>query len=247
MILKDKVAIVTGGSTGIGLAIAKKFAAEGAKVVIASLDQDKGKKAAATVQASSFIATDVRDEDSVRTMVEQVKKKFKKIDIVINNAGIATLEKELPDFPLADFQNIMETNLTSVFLITKYTISELVKSKGTIINIASRSGVVAELDVPAYSTSKAAMIMLGKSLALRYAKEGVRVNSVSPGPIRTGIGLKYFKDEAEYNEYYKEKIPLGRVGTVEEVASLVTFLASSDAGFITGANYTIDGGATLKG
>jgi len=247
MLLKNKVAIITGGSSGIGLATAKRFAKEGAKVVIAGRDQKKGENALKDIPEAIFVATDVQKEADLQKLVAETIKKFGQIDIVFNNAGrISTLEEDITTMPVADFHETMETNFTSVFLLTRLAIPYLLKTKGCIVNTASVLGLKPDMYDPIYCSSKAAIVMFTKTMALKYARDGVRVNCVCPGPIDTPLLRDaYGHDERDLKEGMKRN-PMGRMGTSEEVANLVCFLASAEAAYITGSIVSVDGGAALK-
>lgn len=247
MILQDKVAIITGGSSGIGLATAQRFAKEGAKVVIAARDQKNGESALKEIPGGVFVATDVQKETDMQNLVAETSKKFGRIDIVFNNAGrIATLEEDITTMPVSDFHETMETNFTSVFLLTKYSLPYLLKTKGCIINTSSVLGLRADGYEPIYCSSKAAIIMFTKAIALKYAHDGVRVNCICPGPIDTPLLRHAYGDnERDLKEGIKYN-PMGRMGTPMEVASLVCFLASDEASYITGSIVSVDGGSALR-
>ncbi len=247
MLLQDKVAIITGGSSGIGLATAKRFAKEGAKVVIAGRDQKKGDSALKEIPGAVFVATDVQKEADIQNLITETVKKFGHIDIVFNNAGrISTLEEDITMMPIADFHETMETNFTSVFLLTRLALPYLLKTKGCIINTASVLGLRPDSYDPIYCSSKAAIIMFTKAMALKYARDGVRVNCVCPGPIDTPLLREaYGNDERDLKEGIKHN-PMGRMGTPEEVANVVCFLASAEAAYMTGSIVSVHGGAALK-
>jgi len=230
---EDKVVIVTGGASGIGAAIARQFADEGAHVVVASIKMGESVESESDV----FIETDVRDESQVKKMVDETLKKFGKVDIVVNSAGANHQnQRDVTSFSLEEYRNIMDTNMTGTFLLTKHALPHLLKTKGSIINIASQLGLVPEPNLGVYSASKAAVIMFTKAMAVRYAADGVRINCVCPGPIGTHFLRKDFS---------VAKIPVGRLGTPEEVANIVFFLASDKCSYVTGAAYTVDGASSL--
>ena len=246
MKLKNKVSIITGASSGIGRAIAIRFAKEGAKIIIADVDEEGAKKTLAQVSdADIFIKTDVRDENEVRNLVDKTLGEFGKIDIIVNSVGIySPLEADIASLPVKDFSNVMDTNFASIFLLTKFTISHLLKSRGNIINIASSLGLVPEAESPIYCSSKSAIIMFTKTTALNYSKNGVRINCICPGPIDTPLLHKAFPDKKELEDYLKRN-PMGRAGTPAEVANLAVFFASEESSYITGGVYTVDGGESL--
>lgn len=228
----EKTVIVMGGGTGIGEAIARLFINAGANVVIASKNRREQPKNDNVI----FLKTDIRDESQVKKMVEETIEKFRKIDVVINSAGANYHDQmNIPNLPLEEYQDIIDTNITGTFLLTKYTLPHLLKTKGTIINIASQLGLVPDQKFPVYCASKAAMIMFTKAMAVRYAADGVRINCVCPGPTNTFFLRKDFPTE---------QLPMKRLGTPEEVANIVFFLASEKCSYVTGAAYTVDGGSS---
>lgn len=246
MQLKNKVSIITGSSSGIGQAIAIHFAKEGAKVVVADIDEGGAKNTLSQISDSGFfVKTDVRSEQEIKNLVDRTLEKFGKIDIVVNSVGIySPLEADVASLPTKDFSNVMETNFASIFLLTKFAIPHLLKSKGNIINIASSLGLIPEAESPIYCSSKAAIIMFTKTTALNYAKSGVRINCICPGPIDTPLLHRAFPDEKELAEYLKRN-PMGRAGTSDEVANVALFLASEESSYVTGGIYTVDGGESL--
>lgn len=231
--LKDKIAIVTGGSSGIGEAIVHLFTDKEATVVIASTRPAKNPVKCRTV----FMQTDVRDELQVMKTIDETKKRFGRIDIVVNNAGINPKNQDdIANFPLADYRNIIDTNLTGTFLFTKYSVPHLLETRGTIVNISSQLGLVPEPYFAIYCASKAAVIMFTKATAVKYAADGLRINCVCPGPTNTTFLRKPFPIE---------KVPMSRLGKPEEVANVVLFLVSCESSFVTGGIYTVDGGSSL--
>jgi NAD(P)-dependent dehydrogenase (short-subunit alcohol dehydrogenase family) len=247
MKLKDKIAIITGGTSGIGFAIAKRFSDEGAQVVITSdSDTDGDDKAKLVSETCTFIRTDVRDNEQVKKLIASVIEKHGKLDIVVNSAGVYSFsQSDITQMPVEDFDTTMDINFKGIFLMTKHVLPELLKTSGNIINIASALGLVPEKESPIYCASKAAVIMFSKATALQFPEKGVRVNSICPGPIDTPMLHRAFPNQQEYDEYL-EFNPMKRAGKPEEVASLAVFLASNEAGYITGGVYTIDGGESLK-
>lgn len=247
MKLSDKVTIVTGGSSGIGLETAQQLSDEGAQVIIAARNEERGNQAAAKISGSVFIKTDVTDESSVKHLIEETIKKFDRLDIVINNAGMDDpLQEDITVLTEEEYSGLMDTNFKSVFLMTKHSIPHLLKAKGNMVNISSRLGLVPETDVSIYSAAKSAVITFTKAMALRYGKDGVRINCVCPGATDTPLLLKVFEGDAkEMQEYIAEKAPLGRIGKPEEVANVVSFLVSDDASYVTGGVWTVDGGLAL--
>ena len=247
MKLKDRVAIITGGTSGIGFAIAKLFSKEGSNVVIASDKPESGNNIAKSISSDClFIQTDIREENQVKNLIFETVKKFGKLDILVNSAGVYSFSQgDIVQMPTADFDWIMNINFKGVFLTTKFAISELLKTKGNIINISSSLGIVPEKESAIYCASKSAVIMFSKAIALQFPESGLRVNSICPGPIDTPMLRRAFPEKKEYDEYLKMN-PMKRAGTPEEVAGLALFLASDDARYITGGVYTIDGGESLR-
>lgn len=245
MKLEGKVAIITGGASGIGLGIAKDFFDLGAKVIIADWSESEEViKKEFNSNNVMFIKTDVSKEKQVKHLVDQTVKKFGKLDIMVANAGIGD-GSLLHEEPLETWEKIVGVNLTGVFLCNKYAIKAMLKNKGqnkgAIINMSSILGLVGEAVAPAYASCKAGVNNLTRSGAIAYAKDGIRINAVCPGYIYTPL-LSSF-DEEKF-EYLKTKHPIGRLGKVEEVTPAVRFLASDEASFITGITLPVDGGYT---
>ncbi|MEK6825338.1 MAG: SDR family oxidoreductase [Nanoarchaeota archaeon] len=228
MRLANKVAIITGGSQGIGEAIAQRFKKEGAKVIVFDLEKTKSE--------DEFYQVDISKEDQIRTAINNIKK----VDILVNNAGIYFQESVITTTQ-EQLDKIVDINFKGTYLMCKHLLPILLKSKGNIINIASGLGVVPERSSPAYCATKAAIIMLTKCLAQEYASQGVRVNAILPGPIDTPLLRDSFKSE-EDRRISENKVPLKRIGTPEEVANVALFLASQEASYVTGGTYAVDGG-----
>lgn len=236
MNMKDKIIIVTGGSSGIGKKIAERFSVEGATII------RSGKESCAE---KDFIQADIREESFVKNLIERVVDKFGRIDVVVNSAGIYSQNQyDIPNLSVEEFDDSMNTNFRGIFLTTKYALPYLLKSKGNIVNIASALGLVPEKESSIYCASKAAVIMFTKAVALNYADKGVRINAVCPGPINTPM-LNANIPKDEMSDYLNAN-PMKRAGTTDEVANLVLFLASDKASYMTGGAYTIDGGESLK-
>ena len=245
MRLKDKVAFISGGARGMGAAEAKLFADEGAKVAIGDVLEAEGRKVAAEIVRvgghAMFVKLDVSNEGSwIRALGETIKE-FGKLDILVNNAGISATGGVL-ETSEETWDRVMAVNAKGVFLGTKIAIPEMRKAGGgAIVNISSQMGLVgSDTGSPAYNASKGAVHIFTKSAALRHAKEGIRINSVHPGPIDTPM-LGDVSDP-ERHRRLMSMVPLGRRGKPEEVAYGVLFLASDEASYITGAAVVIDGG-----
>lgn len=232
MHLAKKTALVTGGSKGIGKAIAQKFMKEGAKVIVFDIQKPDYKV--------EFHQVDISKE-------EQIKKAFSKIDkldILVNNAGIyfqALVEKTAKE----QLDKIVDVNFKGTYLMCKYALALIKKSKGNIINISSGLGVVPEPESPAYCSTKAAIIMFTKCMAQEYAIQGIRVNAILPGPIDTPLLRNALSSQKELNEYTKLN-PMRRIGKPEEVANVAVFLASDEASYVTGGLYSVDGGESTS-
>lgn len=240
MRLKGKIALITGSSRGIGRSIALAFAKEGTRVVICYLShKNEAMKVARRVgQKAIVVQLDVRDRESIKKAVAQVKKKFGPgIDILVNNAGI-NIPNDFDKISDKDWRDVMTTNLDGVFK-TSQELLPLIKKGGRIINIASISGQIGGPRTTHYAASKAAVIALTENLALFCAKKNILVNAISPGFIKSPMLAKAVK---EGKLPILEKIPLGRLGTYEEVAKVAVFLASDDASYITAQVINVNGG-----
>lgn len=242
--LNDRVVIITGGSSGIGKATAVLFAQEGAKVIIASINPEEGKSALKQISGDSiFIKCDVSRSNDVKRLIDTTISKYGRLDILINNAGIY-FQKLIDRLDENEWDKVMDINLKGPFLCSKYALPFLKKSSGTIINTASTLGLVPEAETPAYCASKAGLIMLTKTMALAYSEYNLRINAVCPGPILTPLLIKAIPKE-ELEDYTKRQTLFKRLGTPEEVAKVMLFLASDDASYVTGAVYTVDGGESI--
>ncbi|MFH0792302.1 MAG: SDR family NAD(P)-dependent oxidoreductase [bacterium] len=241
MRLKDKVAIITGGSSGIGLATAKKFIAEGAKVVIADINRETGEKAEQETGAM-FIKTDVSDSGQVQNLINKTIEKYGQLDIMINNAGVAVMGSAL-DCPDEDFERVISINLRGVFLGTKYAAQKMKDKGGVILNTASVAGLVGFNGAVGYCASKGGIVQVTKAAALDLAQYKIRVNAIAPAVIKTAM-TKGFIENPDYAKMFLAQTPLGRFGEPEEVANLICFLASDEASYITGSIYPVDGGWT---
>uniref|UniRef100_A0A7C3MGM5 SDR family oxidoreductase n=1 Tax=Dictyoglomus thermophilum TaxID=14 RepID=A0A7C3MGM5_DICTH len=243
-----KVAIVTGGGQGIGKAIAKKFLENSISVVIAEIDEEAGRETEeeySSLGEIKFIKTDVSNEEEVRNMIEETIKIFGRINYLINNAGIG-INKHISELTLEEWNRVLGVNLTGAFLCSKYAYPYLKKEKGVIINIASTRAFMSEPNTEAYSASKGGIYALTHALAISLGPE-IRVNCISPGWIEVSEWKKKsLRKPAELTELDHKQHPVGRVGRPEDIASLVLYLISDDAGFITGANFIVDGGMTRK-
>jgi NAD(P)-dependent dehydrogenase (short-subunit alcohol dehydrogenase family) len=242
--LQDRVAVVTGGGQSLGLAISRALHGAGAEMVIAEVNDETGPEAAEELEGT-FVHTDVTDPASVRGMVETVIEEHGRIDVLVNNAGIVhnIPSEEVPD---EEWLAVISVNLNGVFWCCREVGKAMLKrGSGSIVNIASMSGIVSNHPQPqaAYNASKAGVITLTKSLAGEWAPHGVRVNSVSPGYIRTPL-TELGMSKTEWADVWLSSTPLGRLAEPQEIAPAVLYLASDAASFATGTNLVIDGGYT---
>lgn len=239
-----KVAVVTGGSVGIGRATAVAFAREGAAVVVASRRADESEMTVKMLKEQGgegfFVKTDVTQADQIETMIEKTMATFGRLDFAFNNAGVEQQPSPLPEQSEELFDWINNINYKGTWLCMKYQIPQILKSGGgAIVNMSSIAGEIGFPGVPIYTASKHAVLGLTKAVALEYAQSNIRVNAVSPGAIHTDM---YERFEPEVREQLINLHPLGRPGKPEEVAQTVLFLCSEGAGFITGHSLMIDGG-----
>ena len=240
--LNDRVAIITGGAQGFGFAIAERFISSGAKVIIWDIDENECKKAISKINSKdfSFQIVDVRQIKEVELKLKEIEKKFGKIDIFINNAGIAGINTSVIDYPIEEWNKVIDLNLNAVFYCCKSVVPFMIKNEyGRIVNIASIAGKEGNPNASAYSTSKAGVIGLTKSLGKELASYNIAVNCVTPAVAKTRIFDQMTK---EHIDYMLSKIPRNRFAKVEELASLVTWLSSEENSFTTSAVYDLSGG-----
>lgn len=247
MRLKDKIAIITGGGSGIGRATALLFAENGAKVVVADVDIEGGEETVRLIEekggSAVFIRTNVANSDEIKTLVQGTIEHFGSIDILVNNAGIGNSEVRSMDLTEEEWDRVIDINLKGVFLGIKYAVPEMIKkgSGGSIINTASLLGLKGQKYVSAYNASKGGVVLLTKNAALEYGKYGIRVNAIAPGVIDTKIIEGWKQNERKWPIISRANA-LGRIGTPLEVANAILFLASDEASFITGTTLSVDGG-----
>ncbi|MDX1751728.1 MAG: SDR family oxidoreductase [Salinimicrobium sediminis] len=248
--LDNKVAIVTGGATGIGEAISKKFAAEGAKVFLVGMPQDPVKQVIEDIKKSKGKAigfsADISSEENAKEAVETAVKYFGHLDILINNAGVYPEVNTIDEFSVEAFDNLLKNNLRTTFLMTKYAIPHLKKSRGCIVAAGSEAGSIGIPNVTPYGGTKGFIHSFIKGVAAEQAKNGIRANIVAPGPIDTAWTHKETSDiNKKIEKQMMSATPLGRRGTPEEIANVYLFLASEEASYVTGAIYAADGGITI--
>jgi NAD(P)-dependent dehydrogenase (short-subunit alcohol dehydrogenase family) len=244
--LAGKRALVTGGTTGLGLAVAERFLAEGAQVFITGRNQELGGRAEQTLgHGARFTAADAADPDAVARSVTAAADHLGGLDVLVNNAGVGVTAR-LIDTPLADYDRVMGVNVRGYLLYAQHAYPHLARSRGSMIHIASDAGVWGEQAIGLYSVSKAAVVMLGKMLALDGGPDGVRSNVLCPGDIWPG--MRYMGPPGEEDRGEEEGgwpvPPIGRIGQASDVAAAAVFYASDEATFITGTNLLVDGGMT---
>lgn len=243
MRFSGRVAVVTGGASGIGAATVRRFHAEGAAVIVADLNAELGEALVAELGAerAQFQQTDVADEQAVQALVAQAVAGFGRLDILFNNAGIGS-RMHTPELASEDWRRVLAINLDSVFFACKAAIP-LMKAQGggAIINTASISGLAGDHGFDAYNAAKGAVVNYTRALGIGHARDGVRVNAVCPGPVDTPI-LARINEVPGLRTHWENCVPMGRFAQPEEIAATVAFLASDDASFITGVAIPVDGG-----
>jgi NAD(P)-dependent dehydrogenase (short-subunit alcohol dehydrogenase family) len=242
--LAGKVAVVTGAGSGIGLATVRRFSTEGAKVVCADVDAASG-EAAATEVGGIFVAVDVTDDQQVSAMFATAVETYGGLDVVFNNAGISPPEDDsILTTGMDAWQRVQEVNLTSVYLCCKHAINQmLAHGGGSIINTASFVAVLGSATSQiSYTASKGGVLAMSRELGVQFARDGIRVNALCPGPVNTPLLKELFAKDIERANRRLVHVPMGRFGEPEEIAAAVTFLASDDASFITASTFLVDGG-----
>ncbi len=249
MRLEGKVALISGGARGMGAAEARFFAREGARVAVGDLLEEEGARLESEIAEAGgdciFIRLDVTSEESWANAVELTVSRYGRLDVLVNNAGVYQ-KARVEDTTLEGWDRVMAINAAGPFLGTKAAVPAMRDSGGgSIVNISSTAGLVGSLHSTAYTASKGAVRLLTKATAVQYAGDGIRANSVHPGPIDTDMLAAVYSDPEE-RRLRVSRIPMGREGTVEEVAYGVLFLASDESSFMTGSELVIDGGATAQ-
>lgn len=244
--LQGRVAVITGAASGIGLATARRFAAEGATVVVVDLNVEAGEAAAKEV-GGEFVAVDVVAEAAVKALFDGVVERHGRVDIAFNNAGISPPDDDsILDTGLDAWERVQRVNLTSVYLCCKYVLPHMLAAgKGSIINTASFVALLgAATSQISYTASKGGVLAMTRELGVQFARQGVRVNALCPGPVATPLLMELFAKDPERAARRLVHVPMGRFAEPSEIAAAVAFLASDDASFITASSFIVDGGIT---
>jgi NAD(P)-dependent dehydrogenase (short-subunit alcohol dehydrogenase family) len=248
----NKVAVVVGATSGMGEASAYRLAEEGAALLIVGRREQKGLRVVKNIEdnsgKASFFKADISELEDCKKIIDGAIERYGKIDALINIAGIS-ISKGIEELTIQDWDYEINSNLKSYYLLCKYAVPFLKKTRGNIVNMASMVGLVGKANHCSYSASKGGIISMSKSMALDLAKYGIRVNIICPGWIRSEMNENWFQQKGDKEQGIRDQInkmhPFGRIGEPEEVASVIAFLASEDASFITGVAMPIEGGLTL--
>ena len=251
MRFEGRVALITGGNSGIGEATVERLASEGARVAIVARDRERGEALATQITEqggeAAFFEADVTQETAVKKMVDDVMQQFGRIDVLVNNAGIINFGSVITA-DVDEWDTLMATNVRSVFLVSRHALPHMIAGgSGSVINLASNLGLVGTRGAAAYATSKGAIVQLTRAMALDHVDDKIRVNAVCPGTIDTPLVQRQRVGRTEEqlrasDERLAQRHPIGRMGTPGEVASVIAFLASDEASFVTGSCYSVDGG-----
>lgn len=252
--LEGKVVVITGGAMGIGRATAKKACEEGAKVAICDIDEEKGKEAVNELNklghTAKFYNMDVSKEGQVKETFSRIKSEMGPIYGLVNNAGIAGVNKQTHEITEEEWDKVIDVNLKGVFLCTKHAVPQMMEAGGgNIVNLSSVYGMVGAADAPPYHATKGAVRLLTKVDAINYANKNIRVNSIHPGIVETPMIMAYAKateDEKAAIEGLSKRHPMGRIGEPKEIADAILFLLSDKSAFMTGSELVIDGGYTAQ-
>ncbi len=245
--LDGKVAVITGAAGGIGREAAVLFSAEGASVVVADIGSSAGVEAAAACRSATFVEVDVSSPESVRALYARAVETYGGVDILYNNAGIMPPDDDSILTTEADaYDRVQSVNAKGVFLCCKYGIPRLLeRGGGSVINVASFVALVgAATSQIGYTASKGAVLSMSRELAVQFARQGVRVNALCPGPVETPLLMRLFSDNPAAYERRRIHLPMGRLATAREIANAALFLASSDSSYVNGATFLVDGGLT---
>ena len=251
--VKNKIALITGAGLGIGRSTALLLAKQGAKIAITDINDTTGEALVEEIKSNGgeakFWHLDTTNEENVQKVFSEIAQEFSSIDVLVNNAGIAGVDKPTHEISLKEWETLMNVNVTGVFLCTKHVIPYMLKSSGgSIINLSSIYGLVGAGDLPPYHASKGAVRLMTKNDAITYAKDNIRVNSVHPGFIWTPLVEQLAANSKEGAKAFKQKLdsahPIGHVGEPDDVAYGVLYLASDESKFVTGSELVIDGGYT---
>jgi meso-butanediol dehydrogenase/(S,S)-butanediol dehydrogenase/diacetyl reductase len=241
-----KVVIVTGAGSGIGAATARRFAADGATVVLAGRTRDKLDRVAAGMQAGKTLVrvTDVSRQDEVEALIGATVGQFGRLDVLVNNAGVA-VEGKITESSVDDWKKVMSTDLDGVYYACRAAIPQLIITGGSIVNVASVSGLGGDWKLSIYNAAKGAVCNFTRALAMDHGRDGIRINAVCPSLTRTDMTEDMYQ-KPDLMAKFAERIPLGRGAEPEEVADVIAFLASHDARFVNGVNLPVDGGLTAS-
>jgi NAD(P)-dependent dehydrogenase (short-subunit alcohol dehydrogenase family) len=246
--LQNKTALITGASSGIGKASAELFAKEGATVLLADMKEENAARVANEIKADGGDAesyfVDISDEQSVINLVDHIKQSYNRIDVLFNNAGTDTQGGKLHEYPVDLFDRLIAVDLRGTFLVSRYVIPLMLENGGNVINTTSVSGLAADLNRSGYNAAKGGVTNLTKTMAIDYARDGIRVNAIAPGTIETPLIDDLMGEEGgkKFRQAYEWVDPMGRLGTAEEIATVALFLASTDSSYVTGEIITADGG-----
>lgn len=253
--VEGKVAVVTGGSSGIGKASCQLLAKEGAKVAVTDIDDEKGQEVVEEIEKAGGTAKywnlDTTDEDRVKKVFGEIEEEFGPLDVLVSNAGISGVDKPTHEVTKEEWKQVIDVNLNGVFYCTKYAVISMKESGGgSIINLSSIYGLVGAPDLPPYHASKGAVRVMSKTDALFYAEDNIRVNSVHPGFIWTPLVEELGKESPGGVDEFRKELdslhPIGHVGEPEDIANGILYLASDESKFVTGSELVIDGGYTAK-